>query len=73
MQIRRLTFMIPLAIFAIAGCGAQQHRKAAESAAIKKQAADEIRRICALHGAEREAELKKLRAASGMELYCARE
>jgi len=73
MQIRRLTFTIPLAILAIAGCGAQQHRKATASAAIKKQAADEITRICALHGAEREAELKKLKAASGMDLYCAHE
>jgi len=72
MQFRRLTFMIPLAALAIVGCEAQEHRRAAENAAIKKQASDEITRICALQGAEREAELKKLKAASGMELYCAR-
>jgi len=30
----------------------------------------EIARICALHGAERAAELKKLNAASGLDLYC---
>jgi hypothetical protein len=56
---------------AINACETPRQHKAAEDAAIKKQAADEIARICALHGAEREAELQKLKDASGMELYCA--
>ena len=34
---------------------------------------EEIARVCALHGAEREAELKKLKAASGLDLYCPNE
>jgi hypothetical protein len=67
---RHLTLLLPLAILAITACETAQQRKAAENAAIKKQAAAEITRICALHGAEREAELQKFKAVSGMELYC---
>ena len=65
-----LILMVPLAIFAFAGCETPQQRKAAEKAAINKQAAAEIARICALQGAEREAELKRFKDVSGMELYC---
>jgi outer membrane biogenesis lipoprotein LolB len=57
----------------LAGCQTAQQRKAAENAAVNKQAAEEIARICALHGTEREAELKKLKAASGLDLYCPNE
>ena len=59
-----------MALLALAGCQTAQQRKAAETAATNKQAAQEITRICALHGAEREAQLKKLKAASGLDLYC---
>jgi hypothetical protein len=41
-----------------------------DAAGLVAQVAQEIERICALHGAEREAALKKLNAASGMDLYC---
>jgi hypothetical protein len=54
----------------LAGCQTPQQRKAAENAAVNKQAGEEMTRICALQGAEREAELKKLKAASGLDLYC---
>ena len=47
--------------------------KAAENATLKKQAAAEIERICALRGAEREAALKKFKDESGYELYCAKQ
>jgi outer membrane biogenesis lipoprotein LolB len=60
----------PLALLILAGCQSAQQRKAAETAATNKQAAEEITRICALQGAEREAELKRLKAASGLDLYC---
>ena len=36
----------------------------------RRAGAQEIERLCALHGAEREAALEKLKAASGMDLYC---
>jgi hypothetical protein len=65
-----LSIVLPLAVLALTSCQTAQQRKAAENAAVNKQAADEIARICALHGAERESELKKLKAASGLDLYC---
>jgi hypothetical protein len=67
---RYFMLLLSLAMLAVAGCEMPQQRKAAENATIKKQAADEIARICALHGAEREVEMKKFKDVSGMELYC---
>jgi hypothetical protein len=62
--------MVALVVFTLAACQTAQQRKAAENAAVNKQAAQEIKRICGLHGAERDTELRKLRAASGLDLYC---
>jgi len=42
-----------------------------ENAAIQKQAAQEITRICSLPEADREVALKKLKEESGVVLYCA--
>jgi hypothetical protein len=67
---RPVICLISMAMLGLAGCQTEQQRKAAENAAIKKQAATEVARICALHGAEREAALKRFREVSGMELYC---
>jgi hypothetical protein len=58
------------ALFILFACQTPGQKKAAERAAINKQAGEEITRICALQGAEQEAELKKLKAASGLDLYC---
>jgi len=69
-QLIRLPILVWLTLWVLAGCQTDQQRKAAENAAVNRQAADEITRICALHGAEREAQLKKLKAASGLDLYC---
>jgi hypothetical protein len=55
---------------ALGGCTTPKERQAAENAARNEQVAQEIEGICALHGAEREAALKELKAASGMDLYC---
>ena len=66
----RLVLCVPCVAAALVACQTPQHKKAAEKAEINKQAGDEIARICALHGAEREGELKKLKASSGMDLYC---
>lgn len=54
----------------LAACQTAQQKRAAENAEINREAGAEFARICALHGAERDAELKKLKAASGLELYC---
>lgn len=66
----RLVLCVPCVALALVACQTPQEKKATENAEINRQAGDEIARICALHGAEREAELKKLKAASGMDLYC---
>jgi hypothetical protein len=50
---------------------AEQRQRAAENAEIKKQAADEIDRICALKSPEREAAIEELKKESGYELHCA--
>jgi hypothetical protein len=55
---------------ALGGCTTPKERQAAENAARDEHMAQEIERICALHGTEREAALKKLKAASGLDLYC---
>jgi len=62
-----------LGYLAIAGCSTANQRKAAESAAIKKEVATEIDRICSLPEPERSAELEKVKRESGMELYCAKQ
>jgi hypothetical protein len=69
----RFPFLVALVLVASAGCQTPQQRKAAENAAVNKKAAEEIARICALHGAEREEELKKLKSASELDLYCPNE
>jgi hypothetical protein len=69
-QSLRLSLFVLGALVILASCQTPQQKKAAQNAEINKRAGDEIARICALHGAEREAELKKLKASSGMDLYC---
>lgn len=59
-----------LCLVAIVACTTASDRKAAEYERINQQAAAEVARICALHDADREAELKRLKEQSGMELYC---
>lgn len=60
----------PIAVLFLVACTTAQQRRAAENAEVRKQAAEEIERICALRGAEREAELERLKKESGMVLYC---
>lgn len=59
------------AIFSVGACTTPAQRTATENASIEKQAAQEVRRICALPEAEREAELKKITKESGLSVYCA--
>lgn len=61
------TFGICLALTA---CAATRDEPAAENAAIKKDIAAEIERICGLPEPERAAELAALRRRSGYELQC---
>ena len=58
------------AMLLLAACQTAEQKRAADNADINRQAGAEISRICALHGAEREEELRKLKAACGLDLYC---
>jgi hypothetical protein len=54
------------------GCETSADRAAREKAQIVRQGDREIKRICALPAAEREAELQKIREESGVVLDCGR-
>lgn len=68
----RVAGFLVLAVCLFAGCATtEQQQKAAEKSATRKQAAEEIERICQLDGSEREAALERLRKESGFVLQCA--
>lgn len=54
----------------LSGCGTAEPRKAAEAHKTTQKAVQKIDRICALPQAEREAQLKKLEAESGVVVLC---
>jgi starvation-inducible outer membrane lipoprotein len=54
----------------LSGCGTTAPRKAAEPAKTTQKAVQKIDRICALPPAERDAQLKKLEAETGVVLGC---
>lgn len=57
----------------LVGCPTSKQRNAAENAAIEKHAVQEVRRICALPSAQRDAELERIKKESGIIVYCGRE
>lgn len=61
-----------LACATLAACTAATQKRATENAAVKKDVATEIDRICALPEPDRATELKELQTETGYELYCAR-
>jgi outer membrane biogenesis lipoprotein LolB len=68
----RVAGFLVLAVYLFAGCTTtEQQRKTSEKSAVRKQATEEIERICQLEGAERAAALERLRKESGFVLYCA--
>lgn len=67
-MIRSLPWPLALLV-ALAGCSNAQ-RQAAENAQMQKEAAQEVRRICDLPAAEREAELEKVRSESDIVVFC---
>jgi len=54
----------------LSGCGATASRKAADASTTTQKAGQKIERICALPQPERDAELKKLKAETGVVLLC---
>ncbi len=54
----------------LGGCSTEAQRRAAENEKIEQQAVQEMKRICALPSAEREAEIKRIKADSGIIIEC---
>jgi len=54
----------------LSGCTAAAPRKAADAGKTTQKAEQKIERICALPPAERDAQLKKLEAETGVVVFC---
>jgi hypothetical protein len=54
----------------LSACQTPAQKQATHNSEVNHQAAQEIERICALHGDARAMELKKIKDQSGLELYC---
>jgi hypothetical protein len=65
-----LRLLVLTIVMAMAGCATDAQRKATEAAKVRKEAAKEIARICALPPDERDAEIKRVKEESGMAIYC---
>jgi hypothetical protein len=65
--------MIVATLTLVSGCATEAQRRAAESAEVQQQAVDEMKRVCALPEAEREAELERIRTQSGIVVECGKE
>jgi len=63
-------FVMLASVLVLGACSTAAQRRAAEIAEIEKEAAKEIRRICALPESERAAEIKKLEDESGFTVNC---
>jgi hypothetical protein len=63
--------MLTLAsVIVLGACTTAAQRKAAETAEIEREAARELRRICALPESERATEIKRLEDESSMTVNC---
>jgi hypothetical protein len=69
----RLLFSALTALCTVSACATHTAREPVEKAIVKRQAAQEVERICALPEPEREAERKKVEQESGFIIYCAGE
>lgn len=65
------TALIPLACsLVLCGCGTSAPRKTTDAGKTAQKAGQKIERICALPQPERDAQLKKLNAETGVVLFC---
>jgi starvation-inducible outer membrane lipoprotein len=65
-----MTALILACGLVLSGCGTAPQRTAAEARQTTQKAVQKIDRICALPRGEREAQLEKLEAESGIVLFC---
>jgi hypothetical protein len=57
----------------LGGCMTETSRRATDNAAVHKEAAQEIKRICALPPAERATELERINKESGIVVQCGKD
>jgi hypothetical protein len=62
-----------LVLAMLSGCASDTQRRAAKNTVIEKQTALEIDRICSLPQPEREAELVRIQAESGIVVQCGKD
>jgi hypothetical protein len=60
-------------VFILSACSTAAQLKAAQRAELDKEAATEIRRVCALPNPERAAKIKKIQDESGMTVDCGKD
>ena len=60
-------------VMVLGACSTAAQRRAAETSEIEREAAKEIRRICALPESERAAEIKRLQTESSMTVNCGKD
>jgi hypothetical protein len=65
-----LRLLVLTIVMTMGGCTTDAQRKATEASKVRKEAAKEIERICALPPDERDAEIKRVKEHSGMVIYC---
>lgn len=61
------------ALGVLCGCATGTQRRATENSAVQKEAAKEIKRICALPPPERAAELERINKDSGIVVQCGKD
>jgi hypothetical protein len=72
-RITRAPVVALAALVLVGSCAIGAQRRAAEHTEIQKQAAQEVRRVCALPPAQRDAELERINKESGIVVQCGNE
>lgn len=72
-ELKRVSIPLLAAFGVLCACTTATQRRAAENAAVQKEAAREITRICALPPPERAAELDRINKESGIVVQCGRD
>jgi hypothetical protein len=62
-----------LGVLVLCACSTAAQRRAGQNAEIEKEAAKQMRRICALPVSAREAEIKRLEDESGVTVNCGKD
>ena len=71
MKLLSIPFLTALGL--MSSCATESHRRAMESAAAEREVAQEMRRVCALPPAERDAELERINKEFGVSVHCGRD